>query len=162
MALNNSNQTTRAPKQLGNFGEGLINYVLIRKGHEVAKVDHVGADLISECSGEKYAISVKTRLFKKGTVESKMYTIEDKHIEKLKYYSKLFDLSPLFSLVVCLVDLNKIYVFILPVDKIDEILKKIEHGYSLNFSEKHLPNLINNKYIDFSSWENELIGNKTF
>ncbi len=31
---------TRAPKQLGDFGEGLVTYALIRKGFEVACVDH--------------------------------------------------------------------------------------------------------------------------
>ena len=39
---------TRAPKQLGDFGESLVTYTLIKKGYEVAYVDHVGADLIAE------------------------------------------------------------------------------------------------------------------
>jgi hypothetical protein len=38
-------QHSRAAKQLGNFGEGLVTYNLIRKGFEVAYVDHVGAAL---------------------------------------------------------------------------------------------------------------------
>ena len=37
---------TRAPKLLGDFGEVLATYALIRKGFEVAVVGHVGADLI--------------------------------------------------------------------------------------------------------------------
>lgn len=41
-------QPSRASKQLGDFGEGLVTYTLIRKGFEVACVDHVGADLIAE------------------------------------------------------------------------------------------------------------------
>lgn len=163
MALNN-NQITRAPKQLGDFGEGLVNYVLIRKGHEIAKVDHVGADLISENSGKRYAISVKTRMFKEGTSESKMYTIEDEHLEKLKYFSKLFGLIPLFSLAVCYVDNDCIYVFILPVDEINniKILKKVKNGYSINFSDNQIEALKNCEHVDFSCWENEKIGDKTF
>ena len=42
---------TRAPKLIGDFGEGLVTYALIRKGFEVAVVDHVGADLIAEKGG---------------------------------------------------------------------------------------------------------------
>jgi hypothetical protein len=51
-------KNTRAPKLLGDFGEGLITYLLIRKGFEVAYVDHVGADLIAERSGELWAVLV--------------------------------------------------------------------------------------------------------
>jgi hypothetical protein len=156
------NKITRAPKQLGDFGEGLVNYLLIRKGHEVAKVDHVGADLISACSGKRYAISVKTRMFKRGTKESRTYTIEDNHLEKLKHYSKLFNLTPLFSFAVCLVDEKSIYVFIMPVDNIDTILKKVQNGYSLNFSKKQIAEMKSKNIIDISCWENEDIGDKTF
>lgn len=54
---------TRASKQLGDFGEGLVTYTLVRKDFEVAYVDHIGADLIAEKGGKRYAISVKIRLF---------------------------------------------------------------------------------------------------
>lgn len=42
---------TRAPQQLGDFGEGLVTYALIRKEYEIAFVGHVGADLIAEKNG---------------------------------------------------------------------------------------------------------------
>lgn len=41
-------KNSRAPKQLGDFGEGLVTYALIRKGLEVECVGHVGADLIAQ------------------------------------------------------------------------------------------------------------------
>jgi len=153
-------QLTRSPKQIGDFGEKLVNYVLIRKGHEVTNADHVGADLNSIFEDKRYAISVKTRNFWKGTSESKMYTITDKDLEYLRNYSEKFNFISLFALVICYEDINKIYVFILPADKIDEILVKTVHGYSLNFSDKHIQKLKDNKFIDFSYWENETIGNK--
>jgi len=160
MALNS--KTSRAPKQLGDFGEGLVNYVLNRKGHEVAKVDHVGADLISECLKKRYAISVKTRSFKKGTRESLSCTISFDSIEKLKFFSDQFGLIPLFSQVICLQDSNQIMVFILPINNIDKFFKKAQNGYILNFGKKHVDTLKNSTYIDFSCWENESIGNSLF
>ena len=53
-------QQTRSPKLIGDFGEGLVTYALIRGGYEVAQVDHVGADLIAEKEGRRIAVSVKT------------------------------------------------------------------------------------------------------
>lgn len=41
------NNQSRAPKLIGDFGEGLVTYALIRGGYEVAHVDHEGADLIA-------------------------------------------------------------------------------------------------------------------
>ena len=67
---------TRAPKLLGDFGEGLVTYALILKGYEVAYVDHVGADLIAEKKGKRFAVSVKTRLFRKGSRESLGFVVE--------------------------------------------------------------------------------------
>lgn len=153
-------QSTRSPKQIGDFGEKLVNYVLIRKGHKVTNAEHVGADLNSIFEDKRYAISVKTRNFRKGTPESKMYTILDNDLVHLKDYSEKFNFISLFAVVICYEDINKIYVFILPVDKIDEILDKTLLGYSLNFSERHIQKLKDHKYIDLSYWENETIGNK--
>ena len=89
-----------------------------------------------------------------------MYTITDKDLEHLKNYSEKFNFISLFAVVICYEDINKIYVFILPADKIGGILDKSLHGYSLNFSDRHIQKLKDNKFIDFSYWENETIGNK--
>ncbi|MEI7474834.1 MAG: hypothetical protein WCK67_08640 [bacterium] len=148
---------SRAPKQLGDFGEGLVNYVLIKKKHEVAYVDHVGADLISTFKNQRFAISVKTRFFKSGSKESKMFTIEDSHIEKLEEFSKLFGMKSIFSLVVCLSDIKKIYVIIIPVNLIRGNLKKNKNGYSIRFNEKDIISYRKNKSFDISEWENEMI-----
>ena len=153
---------TRAPKQIGDFGEGLVTYALIRKGYEVACVDHVGADLIAEKNGNRIAISVKTRLFRPGITESKMFCIEHSHIEKLKHFSKQFNLEPVFSLVVCLADQKEIHLITTKVSNIPKVFNKIMHGFSVKFSEKHIPAIKDNPLIDYSYWGNEEIGTKEF
>lgn len=153
---------TRAPKQLGDFGEGLVTYTLIRKDFEVAYVDHVGADLIAEKSGKRYAISVKTRLFREGSKESRMVVVEDKHIKKLEYFSKQFGLISLFAQVICIADEKLIHLFTIPVSKISDILPKTKHGYSLKFGKKKIYELVNNNDVDYSVWKDENIGDKEF
>jgi hypothetical protein len=154
--------STQSPKQIGDFGKKLVNYVLIRKGHEVTNAEYVGADLNSIFKDKRYAISIKTRYFWKGTSESTMYVITDKDLEHLKNYSEKFNFISLFAVVICYAHINKIYVFLLPTKEIDEILHKTVHGYSLNFSDEHIQKLKDNKFIDFSCWENETIGTKIF
>jgi len=158
----NMARQTRAPKQLGDFGEGIVTYTLIRKGYEVAYVDHVGADLIAEKDGRRYAISVKFRLFREGSKESRMTTIPYKNIEKLETFSRQFGMIPMFAQVVSIADERKIYLFIISVEDVKKILPKGKHGYRLRFGRKRLNELINNDRVDYSVWENETIGNRDF
>ncbi len=158
---------TRAPKQLGDFGEGLVTYALIRKGFEVACVDHVGADLIAERMHHKLAVSVKTRSFKAASNESRGIGIEHDHIEKLKYFAKRFDLDPVFAQVVSIVDDKIIHLFIMRIEDLskvvaNKVMSEAKDGYSLSFSRKRLPSLISDPYVDYSSWSNESIGSKLF
>ena len=57
----------RWPKQFGDFAECLAMYVLGQlKNMSVARIDHVGADLIAAKREDKrirYAVSVKIRVF---------------------------------------------------------------------------------------------------
>ena len=126
---------SRAPKQLGDFGEGLINYLLIRNDYEVAVVDHVGADLIAEKEGQRFAISVKTRLFRAGSKESRAFVIENEHLEKLEHFANRFKLTPLFAQVVCLADENKIHICVLSTPFIKE-LPKGKYGFCLRMQKK--------------------------
>jgi Holliday junction resolvase-like predicted endonuclease len=153
---------TRAPKQIGDFGEGLVTYALIRKGYEVAYVDHVGADLIAEKEGNRIAISVKTRLFKHGSTESKMFCIEHSHLEKLETFSEQFALQPVFALVVCLADNREIHLITLKTTDIPTVFHEIQHGFSVLFSEKHLLHIKENPLVDYSFWGSEEIGKKDF
>ncbi|MDQ6970865.1 MAG: hypothetical protein Q9M16_10180 [Mariprofundus sp.] len=158
---------SRAAKQIGDFGEALVNYDFIRKGYEVAVVDHVGADLICSKDGtdgtkKRYAISVKTRRFKNASDESRMYNIESAHLDKLRYFSDSFGLEPLFSLLVCISDDKKLILFTVRVVDIPSCFRKTKAGYSFRFSDKHLVSLKNDPNISISLWENEVIGNDIF
>jgi len=153
---------TRAPKQLGDFGEGLVTYTLIRKGFEVAYVDHVGADLIAEKGGKRYAISVKTRLFRGGSKESRMVVVKDTHIKKLENFSEQFGMAPVFAQVICIADEKAIHLFVIPISKIHNILLKVKHGYGLRFGKGRIGELLQNGNVDYSSWKNEEIGSKDF
>jgi Holliday junction resolvase-like predicted endonuclease len=150
--MNNS----RAPKLLGDFGEGLITYLLIRKGFEVAYVDHVGADLIAERNGERWAVSVKLRLFKAGTAESRMVAVENYNLEKLKHFAERFAMQPAFAQVICEVDTKIIHAFLFRTASLGTVLPPIKSGYSLRFGPKHLSNLIEHHLVDYSSWQEGL------
>ena len=158
MVLNMEKQT-RAPKQLGDFGEGLVTYALIKKGYEVAYVDHVGADLIAEKDGKRYAISVKFRLFREGSKESRMITIKNDHIEKLENFSKQFGMISIFAQVISIVDDEKIHLFVISIEDLKEILKMTKNGYSLRFGRKNIQNLINDKRVEYCAWQEERCGN---
>ena len=62
-------------KRIGDFGEGLVTYAMIRKGFEVSLVDDIGADLIAAGRGQRYAVAVKARLFRHGS-KSRVTVVE--------------------------------------------------------------------------------------
>ena len=88
-----SSDQTRAPKHIGDFGEGLVTYAFVRKEFEVAKVDHVGADLIAEYDCKRFAVSVKTRYYRPGSVETRAALLSHDDIKKLNHFAKQFGLS---------------------------------------------------------------------
>ena len=153
---------TRAPKLLGDFGEGLVTYALIRKGYEVAYVDHVGADLIAEKNGNRLAISVKTRLFKTGSKESQVFVVEKHHIAKLENFAAQFGMVPIFALLVSLADEHMIHLVIMPVAELKNNLPEVEHGYSIRFTPKKRSELMAKPFVDYSYWKEEKIGDKDF
>ncbi len=144
---------TRAPKQLGDFGEGLVTYALIRKGYEVAYVDHVGADLIAEKDGKRYAISVKFRLFREGSKESRMITIKNDDIGKLENFSRQFGMISIFAQVVSIVDDKKIHLFLMSIDDLKDILKTTKNGHSLRFGRNNIQKLINDRRVEYCAWQ---------
>lgn len=135
-----------------------MTYALIRKGFEVAYVDHVGADLIAERKGRRIAVSVKTRFFKPATIESRGIVIESAHLDKLQYFADRFQLESVFAHVVSIADDSEIHLFMLRVADIKNHLDKVKHGYSLRFSKGHLPQTLSLPYIDYSVWRGETIG----
>ena len=153
---------SRAPKHLGDFGEGLVTYTLIRKAFEVACVDHVGADLIAERDHYKIAVSVKTRMFREGSIESRGIVFEFNHLEKLEYFAQRFDLDPVMAHAVCIPDDRVIHLFMLRVSDIRKELKPVKHGYRFQFGAKHLEATVALPFVDYSSWSNEHIGHGLF
>ncbi len=153
---------TRASKQIGDFGEGLVTYALIRKGFEVACVDHVGADLIAEKNGSRFAISVKTRLFKSASKESLAFVVEKQHLNKLEYFAQQFGMIPLFALTICIADETGIHLLMSRTDHIREQLPEVKHGYALRFAKTTRQKLFEQPFIDYSLWAQETIGEKDF
>jgi Holliday junction resolvase len=155
-------QQTRSPKQIGDFGEGLVTYTLIRKGFEVAYVDHVGADMIAEKAGRRFAISVKTRLFRHKSKESHMVVAESSNIKKLLNFSEQFGMEPIFAQVICIADAQVIHLFMFRVNDISKSLPKVKNGFSIRFGGKNISKLIQDSSIDYSFWKEEKIGTFDF
>jgi len=152
----------RAPKQLGDFGEGLVNYTLLRKDFKVACVDHVGADLIAQKEHHRIAVSVKTSLYREKSITTRGFVIEYEHVEKLTQFAEAFALEPVFAKVVCIADDRMIHVFMIRIADVKQRLDKVKRGYRLRFSRKHLEGTIGSPFVDYSSWSNESIGSKLF
>ena len=97
----------RASKQLGDFGEQLIMFLIGRiYEHRVALVDHVGADLIAaDRRNKKYAISVKSRVFEKDGPQFE-FALDQQ--SKLESFATDFNLIPTVAFV-CIdkIDISK-------------------------------------------------------
>lgn len=154
---------SRASQHFGDFGEGLVTYVLIRKGFEVACVDHVGADLIAQKTSHRIAVSVKARRYRRSEkLEARALVIEEKNLEKLQYFADRFALEPVVAHVACFDDDKSIHVFMLRVSDIKEFLTKTDKGYRLGIGKAHLAGAMARPYVGYSSWSNESIDDKLF
>jgi Holliday junction resolvase len=156
-------QFTRAPHLLGQFGEGLVTYLLIRHGFEVAVVNHVGADLIAEKENARFAVSVKTRLFRPGSKESRNFVVDYPHIEKLTGFANRFDMRSLFAQVVCESDQKLIQVFVFPVDRIRDLLQAVQHGFALRCQrQQDLTRFAQSPGVIYARWREESLGEANF
>ena len=153
---------TRAAKRIGDFGEGLVTYALIRKGFQVACVDDIGADLIAWGRGHRYAVSVKTRLFRPGSRESRVTVIEKDHLCKLRVFAERFEMVPLLAQAVCLADDAVIHLFLFHESKLGEVLKEVKNGFSIRFGPANLASLARHPAVDYSCWREEFVAEKWF
>ena len=150
-------KASRAPKQIGDFGEGLVTYLLVRRGYWVANVDNIGADLIAERKGKRLAISVKTRLFRPKSKEYRAVSIAREHLSKLRDFARRFDMQPMFAQVVSIADEKTIHLFLLSADDIPWLLgRPTSTGYRLRFARKHLSELIAHPQVHHSEWGEKL------
>jgi hypothetical protein len=119
-------------------------------------------DLIAEKMGKRIAVSVKTRLFRSGSIESRMMVFEFSALVKLQNFAQQFVMDPIFAQVVCLADDRIIHLFMIRAEKIPQVLPKVTHGYSIQFSNKKIDNLIKNDLVDYCCWKDENIGKDDF
>jgi len=153
---------SRAAHHLGEFGEGLASYTLIRKGFEVAWVNHVGADLIAQRGDTKIAVSVKARRFRAGSKETRSDTIKYAHIEQLEYFAMRFNLEPVYIHLACIDDDRMIHLFMLRIVDVKQYLDRVEKGHRLRFEPHHIEQTKALPFLDYSSWNDEQIGNKLY
>lgn len=151
---------TRAPKLIGDFGEGLVTYALLMKGYEVACVDHVGADLIAEKSGRRFAVSVKTRLYRKGSKESLAFLVEYDHIKKLEHFANQFKMVAVFAQLLCLSDENAMHLIMMPVAMLKKKLSRVMYGYRYSFAPKHRDKFLALPFVDYSCWSQQRISSR--
>ncbi|MBL9082880.1 MAG: hypothetical protein JNK76_13785 [Planctomycetales bacterium] len=148
---------SRSAKHIGNFGEGLVIYSLIRAGYEVATVDHVGADLIAERAGKRFAISVKSRLYRAGSVESRGVLIAPGDIEKLESFAARFQLKPLFAHVCSIVDDKVIHLVMFPIEIVSEVMSNVQSGF-----RKDIRHLIDDPRIHYCFWSEGALAEHDF
>jgi hypothetical protein len=148
---------TRAAKHVGGFGEDLVTYALIRSGYEVATVDHVGADLIAERGGGRYAVSVKSRMYREKSKESRGVLFSDRDIEKLNEFAHRFGLRALFAHVCSIVDDRRIHVVMFPIEIVPEVMKKVQHGF-----RKDIRDLIEDDRVSYSCWIEDCLDTHAF
>ena len=120
-------------RQLGDFGEYFLAMLLGQiKKYKVARVDHVGADLIAtDRQAKKYAISVKTRTEGSYNFEENYYTCKrptPKHeLGKLQDFAEKYNMIPV---VAC--------VFVKPDFKgIDIYISSLKNWLDIGFSGKY-------------------------
>jgi len=135
---------------------------LIRKGFEVARVDDIGADLIAEGRGQRYAVSVKARLFRPGSRESRVTVIELDHLRKLGVFAERFAMIPLLAQVLCLADDQLIHLLLFKAKQIESVLPAVKNGYSIRFGPRHIESLSRHPAVDYSCWREELVGGSWF
>ena len=158
---------TRAPKQLGDFGELLVAYVLSQQNFEISVVDHVGADLMaSRNDSERYAVSVKTHRYTTDakTKESLSFTISNSELQKLQHFAKTFKLRELVAQVVCFekdwdesVRKPAIHVFIIDPSEVPRQPTRVskvrmDPKRGLVFHVKHLLESPSTRGVTVASW----------
>jgi len=158
----------RLPKQLGDFAEGLVVYVLGQmRGMSVAQIDHVGADIIAadRKTGERFAISVKSRIFSKKTGENRAYGAEFEHIKKLEDTARTFDMKAAVAFVFKddADGVDKIRIIIAAVDdlkknseekKSRDFLHRTKDSITINFNTKNAEEQMKDcSFIDYIEFE---------
>jgi hypothetical protein len=104
-------KSTRHPKITGDFAEGLVLYWLSKYGHESARIDHTGIDLIARnrSHAKPMGISVKSRSRYKGT-EGVDINLPPDGFEKAIKACRAFNCEPYYAIVVDGADFIRCFV----------------------------------------------------
>lgn len=107
----------------GNFAEHFVLYRLSRDGHECARIDTVGIDLIArhKADGKLRGISVKSRSRYEGTERESVTIVADDVDKAVKRTKTLFgkDAEAWFAIVVDTV--QRTWLFLLSSRRLQEI-----------------------------------------
>ena len=160
---NIKNTDERLAKQLGDFGEALVMFILGQiKGYKVALVDHVGADIIAtdrEKDGKRYAISVKSRCFKTDGPQSPFDKNQQNKLENFAY--EFGDMIPTVAFVMIDKEIEYADVYIMTLDRFREMAGNVkgisETGFEENGTTLHFSNapanqsvIQNHEWIDYT------------
>lgn len=104
-------------RQLGDAGEFLLIMLIGRlKQYKVARVDHVGADIIAtDRKGNRFAISVKTTV-EKSYAFNELYSsgrVKKKHeLTKLVEFAQKYEMQEVLAIIFIEPDFSKINIYI--------------------------------------------------
>lgn len=107
-------KSTRHSKITGDFAEALVLYWLSKHGHECARVDHTGIDLIARDPRDPnvMGISVKCRSRYDGT-EKKALNLPADGFDKARRACKAFRCVPHYAIVVDGAEFIRCFVLLL-------------------------------------------------
>jgi hypothetical protein len=118
--------------------------------------------LIAAGRAQRYAVSVKSRLFRPGSRESRVTVIETDHLRKLALFAERFAMIPLLAQVVCLADDGLIHLFLFQCEQLGEVLPLVKNGYSIRFGPRWVQALASHPAVDYSCWREELAASSWF
>jgi len=128
-------KSSRHSKIAGDFGETFVLYWLSKHGHECARVDHTGIDLIARDpdTDELMGISVKSRTRNPGR-ESAQLNFPKQELLAVDAACRAFGCTPWFAFVIDAAHL--IRMFILPMSRLTEICPPGKWVVSFNMRSK--------------------------
>ena len=121
-------------------------------------VDHIGADLFAVKGEDRLAVSVKSRRF--DPKETRGFTIETAHINKLTDAAEMFGLSTLFAFVASVKEHEAIHLFMIRCKDFGQ-LPSCEGGHRMRVSTKEIDKLINLPCVDYTRFSEQIASELT-
>lgn len=148
-------------RQLGDSGEYLLIMLIGRlKKYKVARVDHVGADIIASDqngTGDKYAISVKTTVKKSYTFYElySSYKINPKHeLKKLDEFAQRYKMKSVLAIIFIKADFSKIDIYISSLENWMQLGHSLKYGTAIQYEV--IPSCALKQIEDTKNWKSNL------